>query len=236
MFGIIGAMAEEIELIKKHIENMHTTTIGDVEFHQGHINNQKIVLCQSGIGKVNSSFATTLLIFHFKVKAILFSGVAGAVNPELNIADLVIGTDFLDHDVDATALGYKPSELPDGYLSLFQSDKKLSKIIFDIATNLFSVEKISRGRIISGDQFIASHDKIKKFQTLYNAFAVDMESSPVAHVANKAKIPCCVIRSISDKADGKASEIYESFFRDAAEKSAQIVIELYKKYDLKTIF
>ncbi|MGL4394091.1 MAG: 5'-methylthioadenosine/adenosylhomocysteine nucleosidase [Brevinema sp.] len=236
MFGIIGAMAEEIVLIKEHMNDIVTTTIGDVEFHQGHINNQKIILCQSGIGKVNAAFASTLLIFHFKVKAILFSGVAGGVKPELNIADLVIGTDFLHHDVDATALGYKISELPDGYLSLFHADKKLSKMIFDIAGDLFGSEKVFEGRIISGDQFIASYDKIKEFQTLYNAYAVDMESSAVAHIANKSGVPCCVIRSISDKADGEANEIYSSFFRDAALKSAQLVVELCNRHELETIF
>ncbi|MGL4562999.1 MAG: 5'-methylthioadenosine/adenosylhomocysteine nucleosidase [Brevinema sp.] len=236
MFGIIGAMDEEIKLIKESMQDVATVKIGDVEFHKGQINNQDIILCQSGIGKVNAAFASTILIHHFKVKAILFSGVAGGIKFELNINDLVIGTDFLYHDVDATALGYKLSELPDGYLSLFHADQKLSKIIYDLAVDLFGFGTVYQGRIISGDQFIASFEKIQEFENLYNAAAVDMESTAVAHISNKSNIPCCIIRSISDKADGIANNTYESFFREAAKNSAKIVVELCHQYDLETIF
>lgn len=236
MLGIIGAMAEEIELIKKNIDQLEVHEIGDIIFLKGTINKQDIILCQSGIGKVNAAFATTLLIYHFQVKGILFSGVAGGVKPELNINDLVIGTDFLYHDVDATALGYQMSELPDGYLSLFKADPVFSNVIHNISIELFGENKVFEGRIISGDQFIASYNKIQEFQSFYDAYAVDMESAAVAHIANKSKIPCCIIRSISDKADGQANEIYEEFFRNAAEKSAQIVVGLYQNYNINELF
>lgn len=235
MLGIIGAMKEEIDLIQSHIQGLKIITIDQIEFYTGTLNNKYITLCQSGIGKVQSAHATTLLIHKFQSTAIIFTGVAGGIQPYLNLGDLVIGTEFLYHDFDATPLGYKSTEIPDNSCSLFIADQKISDRITKIAISLFGQAKVHRGKIISGDQFIASHEKIQEFRTLYHAFAVDMESASVAHIAQKSGIPCCIIRSISDKADGKASSTYNHFFKDVAQNAASLLLEFTKQEDFEKL-
>lgn len=229
MLGIIGAMPEEISLVLENMTDITSTKKGTITYYSGKIGNKKVTLCQSGIGKVNSALVATTLIYAFHVDTIIFTGVAGGVFNDLDLGDIVIGTDFLYHDFDATAIGYKLSEIPDdNEISIFYSDNKLSQEITDLAIKMFGEKKIFRGRIVSGDEFVASKEKIDELQKLFNAYATDMESAPVAHVANKCEIPCCIIRAISDKADGIAAETYTNFFTEAAKNSAALVVEFCK--------
>lgn len=232
MLGIIGAMPEEISLILENMCNIKSTKLGTITYYEGALGKQQVVLCQSGIGKVNSALVAATLIYVFKVTSLVFTGVAGGVHKPLNLGDIVIGTDFLYHDFDATAIGYQLSQIPDdNEVSVFYSDNTLSQRFTDIAYNILGKEKVYRGRIVSGDDFVASAEKIDKLNTLFNAYAVDMESAPVAHVSNKCEIPCCIIRSISDKADGEAADTYTNFFKEAAKISAALVVEFCNHYD-----
>ncbi|MGL4367166.1 MAG: 5'-methylthioadenosine/adenosylhomocysteine nucleosidase [Brevinemataceae bacterium] len=235
MLGVIGAMPEEIELIKSHLKNVSEQSIGGEIYYHGEINGQKLILCKSGIGKVQSAFSAALLMNVLGVKAVIFTGVAGGVQPYLSLGDVVIGTDFLYHDFDATAIGYALGEIPDDSQSVFQSHEQLSSIVAGIAEESFGNGKVYRGRIVSGDQFVASHEKIEQLQQLFNAYAVDMESASVAHIANKNQIPCCVIRAISDKADGVAADTYSGFFTEAAKNSASLIIKLMSDYNIADI-
>ncbi len=229
MLGIIGAMSEEISLVLENMHDVKTTQKGSYTYYEGTLGNQQVVLCKSGEGKVNSAMVATTLIIGFGVDTLVFTGVAGGVEDKLSLGDLVIGTDFLYHDFDATAIGFELSQIPNhDEKSIFLSDDKLSQKFTDIATNILGADKVCRGRIVSGDDFVASAEKINKLKTLFNAYAVDMESAAVAHVANKHHIPCCVIRSISDKADGVAGETYTNFFKEAAKYSATLVVEYCK--------
>ncbi len=230
MLGIIGAMPEEISLVLENMDNVEEKQLGQVKYYLGKIHGKDTALCQSGIGKVNSAMVATTLIHVFKADAIVFTGVAGGVLKDIKLGDIVIGTDFLYHDFDATAIGYKLSQIPDkNEESVFHSDPDLSKKFELLADKLFGKDKVFRGRIVSGDDFVASADKIQKLRTLFDAYAVDMESAPVAHVCNKNNIPCCIIRSISDNADDEAGETYSGFFEEAAKNSAKLVIEYCKE-------
>ncbi|MGL5956896.1 MAG: 5'-methylthioadenosine/adenosylhomocysteine nucleosidase [Brevinema sp.] len=231
MLGIIGAMPEEISLVLENMNHVEVQDLAHTRYYQGVIENYPVVLCQSGIGKVNSALAAAALIYVYHVDSLVFTGVAGGVYKEIQLGDLVIGTDFLYHDFDATAIGYQLSQIPDdNEKSIFYSDPSLSQKFTDLAIELLGQERVFRGRIVSGDDFVASSEKINKLRDLFDAYAVDMESAPVAHVANKCAIPCCVIRSISDKADGEAAETYTGFFQEAATYSATLVTEFCKKY------
>ena len=233
MLGIIGAMPEEIVLVLENMENPSKSIKGHITYYTGKLGNQQVVVCQSGIAKVNSALVAATLIYSFDVTAIVFTGVAGGVYQELNLGDIVIGTDFLYHDFDATAIGYKLSQIPDdNEVSIFQSDTQLSQKFTDLAIEMFRKDKIYRGRIVSGDDFVASQVKINKLRELFDAYATDMESASVAHVSNKCNIPCCIIRAISDKADGVAADTYTNFFKEAAKNSATLVVEFTKKYSL----
>lgn len=236
MIGVIGAMPEEIELIKKNMSETNTQTIGSMQYHIGKIYDEPVVLCLSGIGKVNAAAAATILIHVFKAQILIFTGVAGGVQPHLNIGDIVIGTDFLYHDFDAQALGYAISEIPDEKISLFPANTFISETVLEIAREAFGNHCIHPGRIVSGDQFIANNEKITFLREQFNAFAVDMESAAVAHIAYKHNVPCCIIRSISDKADSEASSTYDNFFAGAAQKSSYIVMQLIKQSNFRVLF
>lgn len=236
MIGVIGAMPQEIELIKKNMSEIDTQTIGSMQYHIGKIYDEPIVLCLSGIGKANAAAAATILIHVFKAQALIFTGVAGGVQPYLNMGDIVIGTDFLYHDFDVQALGYAISEIPDEKISLFPASTFISETVLEIARKAFGSHCIHYGRIVSGDQFVADNEKIIFFREQFNAFAVDMESAAVAHIAYKNNIPCCIIRSVSDKADSDASTTYDNFFAGAAQKSSYIVMQLVKQSDFRVLF
>jgi len=227
VIGIIGAMEEEILLIKSYINNLVEKEIASIKFYFGEINNKKIVLTQSGIGKVNSAVCATLLIEKFNVSEIVFTGVAGGVNSDLNIGDIVVSTDLVQHDFDLTSFGRKMGEIPNiKSLSIF-ADKNLIEIanssISEIGLNFVN------GRIISGDQFINSKEKIKELRDVFNADAVEMEGASVAQVCYLFNTPFVVIRSISDKADDNSHVDFNEFVKIAADNSAKIVLKMMEK-------
>jgi len=227
VIGIIGAMEEEILLIKNHINNLVEEEIASIKFYFGEIDNKKVVLTQSGIGKVNSAVTATLLIEKFNVSGIVFTGVAGGVNSDLNIGDIVVSTDLVQHDFDLTSFGRKMGEIPNiKSLSIF-ADKNLIEIanssISEIGLNFVN------GRIISGDQFINSKEKIKELRDVFNADAVEMEGASVAQVCYLFNTPFVVIRSISDKADDNSHVDFNEFVKIAADNSAKIVLKMMEK-------
>lgn len=229
MIGIIGAMGEEIELVKEHLQDPKSIISGGVEYFQGVLQGKPVVLCKTGIGKVNAAIAASAMIYLFQVKKIIFTGVAGSVEPSLVLGDIIIATDCLYHDMDATSMGWKPAEIPDGSVSIFPCDPKMSEVFYQAASNAYQDNRIYKGRIVTGDQFIADTMKVESFYKLYNAYAVDMESAAVAHVAFRYQIPCCIIRCISDKANDGASIDYPVFFAEAAKRSAFLVVSCVKE-------
>lgn len=225
--GIIGAMEEEILLIKNHINNLVEKEIASIKFYFGEIDNKKVVLTQSGIGKVNSSVCATLLASKFNVSEIIFTGVAGGVNSDLNIGDIVVSIDLIQHDFNLTSFGRKMGEIPNiKTLSIF-ADKNL----IEIANNSISEIGLNfvNGRIISGDQFINSKEKIKELRDVFNADAVEMEGASVAQVCYLFNTPFVVIRSISDKADDNSHVDFNEFVKIAADNSAKIVLKMMEK-------
>ena len=233
MLGVIGAMSEEISLVLENMTGVSSIKKGTITYHKGKIGNQEVVLCQSGIGKVNSALVAATLVYVFGVKAIIFTGVAGGVYDKLNLGDIVIGTDFLYHDFDATAVGYQLGQIPDDKeKSIFHADTQFSNKFFDIAQKMFGEDKVYQGRIVSGDVFVASQEALDILRKLFDAYATDMESASVAHVANKCEVPCCVIRAISDKGDDVAEDTYHNFFAEAARNSAALVVAFCNTYSI----
>ncbi|MGL5721391.1 MAG: 5'-methylthioadenosine/adenosylhomocysteine nucleosidase [Brevinema sp.] len=224
MIGLVGAMEEEIVLLREHVEDIKTTLYAGITFCHGKINGKPIVLCKSGVGKVNAACAALLMTLHFNATSLIFSGIAGGVASDVNIGDIVVAEDTLYHDMDATAMGWKLSEIPDGSTSLFPCNPELSSIIEIHGKSLFGEDAIHRGRIVSGDQFIADKEKVAFFRQKFQAVAVDMESAAFAHAASKLHVPCCIIRSISDKSDDSASVDYPTFANESAQRSSQLIV------------
>lgn len=227
--GIIGAMNEEVIELKEVMEIEAVENIGNLVFYVGTIENKNIVLVEGGIGKVNAAICATLMINHFKVDKLLFTGVAGGLNPEVNIGDIVISTDLIEHDFDATTFGYEKGVIPRMDSSTFIADKGLFDLAKECAVETFGENRVWSGRILSGDQFVASIEKINWLRENFNGECVEMEGAAVAHVCHIFKTPFLIIRSISDKANHEAEMVYTEFVKIAANNSKRLIEAILKK-------
>lgn len=226
MIGIIGAMYEEIVELKVNLTNIEEKTVAGMTFFKGKLNNKDVVLVESGIGKVNAAICTTILITGFKAEKVIFTGVAGGVNPKLNVGDIVVSNYLIQHDVDVTAFGCKHGEIPRMDNSVFKADEILLEKAYNAAKYLFKNKNIIKGRVLSGDQFVSSAEKTKWFQDIFKGDCVEMEGASVAHVCHLFKVPFVVIRSISDKADHSAQVDFNEFKHEAATVSKEIVLNI----------
>lgn len=223
VLGIIGAMEEEVEILKGKMEIKDTVEVAGMTFYTGTLHDKDVVLVQSGVGKVNMASCTQILADKFNVTALINSGVAGTLDPELNQGDIVISTDAVQHDFDTTACGDPLGEISRLGISYFEADKNLVEIAKKAATNIDGLN-IKEGRVASGDQFVAGGaiaDRIK--ENFGNVSAVEMEGAAMAQTAYLNKIPFVIIRAISDKADGSAPLSYEEFLPIAAKNAGSLV-------------
>ena len=223
MVGIIGAMSEEVNIIKDEMQFSYEEIIGKVTFYIGSLRNRKIVLAESGIGKVNAAMLATIMIVKFNVKAVCFSGVAGALDSKLKVGDVVIGEKMLQHDMDVREFGLKKGEIPRMDTSVFLSNDRLMEIVkeYKLPNN-----KIYTGTIISGDQFISLKQAKQELAAEFNAMCVDMESAAVAQVCHRLDKKCLVIRSISDSVTDDSTMEYSQFTELAANNSKELVCHL----------
>lgn len=227
MIGIVGAMEEEIISLKNEVENFSVENIADIDFFIGNLFGKKIVLTKCGIGKVNAALCTTILINKFNVSKIVFIGVAGAVNKELKVGDIVISQDLIEHDFDTTIFGEEFGQIPRMKEWRFRADKNL----IDLASCVCNKNNLNFviGRILSGDQFINSSEKVEWFRKQFAGDAVEMEGAALAHVCCLFNIPFVVIRSISDNADNSSHVDFKEFCLLAAENSKKIICGLLEK-------
>ena len=227
--GIIGAMDKEVAGLKSELKEVKIKNIGGIEFYSGTLQGKDVVVLKSGVGKVNSAMATDILIREFNADKIIFTGVAGAVNNKLNVGDVVISTDLVEHDFDTTAFGDKPGDVPGSDNGKFYADKSLILLAETSAQKVLGKGHVFKGTIATGDQFIADKQKVKNLEDIFGAWAVEMEGASVAHVATLYKVPFVIIRAISDKADGSAHVTYDEFSDKAAQNSIKIVNDMLKK-------
>jgi adenosylhomocysteine nucleosidase len=222
VIGIIGAMDEEIELYKENMSDIQEKQRAGIIYYMGNLQNRPVVLCKSGVGKVNASICTQILIDDFSVGQVIFTGVAGGVDPVLNIGDIVISRDCVQHDIDVTALGFKRGEIPFTSVSTFEADSHLIQIAEKCGKSVDDVQVVI-GRILSGDQFIADKDVVKDLFEELEGTCVEMEGAAVAQVCYLNNVPFVVIRSLSDKADGSAHVNFLEFTKLASNRSFHIV-------------
>ena len=218
--GIIGAMEEEIENIKPHIDIISTKNIVGLDFYMGKMGGNNVVLVRSGIGKVNAAVCSQVLIDLYAVDYIINVGVAGAINKELKIGDVVIATDTMHHDMDTTYFGDEIGIIPRMEESSFKADDELINIALQASKDTIE-NNIYTGRIVSGDQFLCDIEKKNKIWSHFKAYCVDMESAAIGQTCYLNKIPFSIIRSISDNSD--ENNEYENFFKDSAIKASNIL-------------
>ncbi len=225
MIGIIGAMDEEVVLLKDSIDGLRTTKMAGIEFYSGTLEGKDICLVRSGIGKVNAAIATTLLLEHFTPSCVINTGCAGGTAMDCNVGDIVISSNIIHHDANNTCFGYKMGQIPREPESYLADEELIAKAHYAIE----EVELESHtGLIGSGDTFMCEPDHIQRVKdTFEGILALDMEAAGIAQTCHKFGVPFVITRALSDIA-GKESVDYQEFLPIAVENSSQIVHKLIK--------
>ncbi|MDF7676155.1 5'-methylthioadenosine/adenosylhomocysteine nucleosidase [Neisseriaceae bacterium ESL0693] len=225
--AIIAAMQPELDILVNQLQQRADSQIGSVCFYTGILNQQNVVITLSGIGKVNAAMTTAILIEHFKPVCVINTGSAGALTADLQIGDVVIGAETAHHDVDVTAFGYVPGQVPQ-LPARFKSDAQLLQAAVKAAAT-FEEAHIQQGLIVSGDQFIGSVTQHNQITALFaDALAVEMEAAAIAQVCYQQAVSFVVIRAISDNGNDEASINFDEFLQLAGRHSAQMVMDLIK--------
>lgn len=227
--GIIGAMEEEVNILKERLEEVKIINKASMEFYHGVLEGKKVIIVKSGIGKVNAAICTQILVDDFGVDAVINTGIAGALKNEINIGDIVLSEDALQHDMDATGFGYKIGEIPRMETSIFQADNTLREMALEVNQQVNADIQTFVGRIVSGDQFISSLDKKILLKETFQAHCTEMEGASIAQVCYLNRIPFLIIRAISDKADHSAEMDYKEFEEKAIEHTVKLLMELIKR-------
>ena len=202
--GIIGAMEEEVEALRGKLTYVKTTSRASMDFYAGKMGNKEVVIVRSGIGKINT-------------------GIAGSLKAEINIGDIVVSTDAIQHDMDATGFGYEPGVIPRMPVSCFEADKRLVKAAEDACKEAVPEVGVFAGRIVSGDQFISDRQVKNRITAQFGGMCTEMEGAAIAQAAYLNSIPFVIIRAISDKADDSATVDYPTFERQAIAHSVALV-------------
>ena len=234
--AIICALPEEASIYNRQTERKEETKICGVKFTTGFYKDRKIVFAESGIGKVNAAVITTLLIEHFKPGRVIFTGIAGGLNPTIKPGDIIIADSLTQHDFGS--LNKDQSITHWGAINpitnernpvFFRSDSSFLSLAKSVAKQHSSTHQITNGIIVTGDQFISSTQKKNELRIRLKADAVEMEGAATAQVCYQFNTPFIVIRSISDVANDKARMDYESFKKIAAQNAGNFVLQLIEK-------
>lgn len=226
--GLIGAMVEEVEHFLQQMTRTERSLRAGIEFAEGEIEGCSVVVCKSGVGKVNAALCTQILISEFEVDAVIVTGVAGAVDLRLNIGDLVVSTDCMQHDMDVTPLGFARGIIPFAAQSVFAADQQLVDAALAAAAAEADAPLTLAGRVLSGDQFIADSAHVAVLREQLSGCCTEMEGAAVAQVCHLNAVPFVIIRSISDRADGSAHANFSEFTPLAAARSSRLVQHMLK--------
>ena len=224
--AIMGAMQEEVEPLLAFFDNVKETKFADNKYYEVNYNGLDIVIAYSKIGKVFASLTASTMIQKFGCDTLLFSGVAGGINPELKIGDLIIANKLCQHDLDITAFGHPHGYVPEGKIFV-ETDENLRKIAIEVANekNL----KVIEGTIATGDQFVHSVERKEFIESTFKADALEMEGASVAVICDALNVPFFILRAISDTADMDAGFDFDEFLKSSAITSANYLIEIVKK-------
>lgn len=223
MIGIIGAMDIEIERIVSQMTDKTEETLGTVTYTAGKIGEKRAVAAVCGIGKVFAAICAQTMILKYNCDVIINTGVAGSLEKEISILDTVVATGLVQHDVDTTYFGDPRGMISGINIVEFPCDEEIAK---KVCANTDG--KVFRGIIASGDCFVADEEKKKEIKESFDALCCEMEGAAIAQVCYVNRTPFCVVRTISDNADGNGEMSYEAFREKAAEKSARIITETVK--------
>jgi adenosylhomocysteine nucleosidase len=243
--GILGAFPEEIKFLLTQVQQKKQESIQNILFTKGKLNGREVVIAQTGIGKVNAAVVTILMIEHFQPEEIIFTGIAGGINPALSPGDLVVGKQIAHHDfgtVTPDSLLRRPTRNPSTMIEnplYFSSDTTLVRLAI-AASKRAQLEPIKKegkeetpkvitGTIVTGDVFVSSSAVTDHLRKKMNADATEMEGAAIAQVCWQQFVPFVIIRSISDNAGNTAYADIKNFYQSAARNSAHLVMEMVKE-------
>jgi len=227
VIGLIGAMDEEVAVIKSWMSGVCKESIAGCDFFIGQFEGNDVVLLQSGIGKVNAALSTTLLLSKFAPEYVINIGSAGGFAAELNVGDVVISDQVVHHDVDVTAFGYAMGQVPN-MPATYASDTDLIKKAQAAVTAVNRV-KAKVGLIGTGDSFMNDPVRVEAVRAMFpDMVAAEMEAAAVAQVCHKFQTPFVVVRSLSDIAGKESSQSFEEYLKVAAENSSLMIQQMLK--------
>ena len=221
MIGIIAAMEVELQSLRSLMQNPEEETISGLRFVRGTLEGRDVVTVVCGIGKVFAALTTQTMILRYAPEAIICTGVAGTLTQQLSIGDIAVSACVVQHDIDTSALGDPPGLISGLNLIELPAHAPLADRLTACANELGL--RTLRGVIASGDQFIASAERKAEIVRQFGAIACEMEGGAVAQVCHVNGTPFCVLRAISDSADGSSHMDYPQFVRLAAEQSVRLV-------------
>jgi adenosylhomocysteine nucleosidase len=223
--AVVGAMEQEVELLREVIENAETKVIANSEFTTGIYKNHEVILLKSGIGKVNASMTTAILLNTYKPDYVINTGSAGGYDPLLEVGAIVISDEVRYHDVDVTAFGYEIGQVPQ-LPAAFKSDAHLMKIAEE-AVKAIGEHQAATGLIATGDIFMSNPEKVEEVRRNFPQMkACEMEAAAVAQVCHQFDVPFVVIRALSDIAGKESSISFDEFLPIAAKHSTEIVLRV----------
>lgn len=241
--ALLGALDEEIELLRLSLQHPKIKIIHGLTFYQGKIGAHRVVIVKTGIGKVNATMTTAFLLQKFRPKRVIFTGIAGGLHPDLNPGDIVIGQKTLQYDYgqvtndsiftrstrNPISRDLNPLFFPADSLLLVSAQSASQITDFKSMGNQTKHPYILIGKIVTGDLLVTSETKVKELRTKFNADATEMEGAAVAQICWQQQVPCLIIRSMSDKADSQAREYIDNFKKIAAYNSAHLLINMLMK-------
>lgn len=224
--GIIGALGEEVDELKDNLVDVEIVSRAGMDFYVGLLNDKQTIIVKSGVGKINAAVCTQILIDVFEVQAVINVGVAGSLKNEINIGDVVIARDVVNHDMDGTGFGHAYGEVPNMDKIYFEADGHLVECAKSICEKVNPDITPYVGRILTGDQFISDKNKKEWLVNTFAGYCTEMEGVAVGQTAWLNNVPFLIIRAISDKADGSAEIDYNDFKEDAIVHIVNIIMAM----------
>lgn len=221
--GIIGAMEEEVNSLKETLTNLKTSTIAGMEFCEGKLDGVDVVVVQCGMGKVNAGICVNTLINNFGCTKIINTGVAGSLDNQIDIGDIVVSVDACQHDFTVEDIGFEKGEIPYTGLYAFPADETMRKKAVEAVHEVAADVQVYEGRVCTGDQFVSSKEQKEKIISNFGGMCCEMEGGAIAQACYLNGTPFVIIRAISDKADDSEEMNFELFKKEAAEHCASVV-------------
>lgn len=221
MIGIIAAMDVEMKSLRSYMENTETEVISGIRFVRGTLEGKDVVTAVCGIGKVFAALCAQTMILHYQPQAIINTGVAGTLTDALTIGSIAVSSAVVQHDMDTSPLG-DPIGLISGINKVELPADRLLTGQLSACAKVMGI-KTATGVIASGDQFVASAERKAFIAEHFKAIACEMEGAAVGQVCYVNKVPFCVLRAISDSADGSSHMDYPTFVQMAAEQSVALM-------------